>query len=138
MSTKKHDEKEPTGHKHVPGELDQPALGNKDGSMPMGMTGTASGEGDPDQKSTHNAPSTVESNLPDGSPKFMDDESKERERKRKTKAGRYRVLSPIQVATSEPDSVTRRRKSKVYQAGDVVELSQLDAESFTNGEIEPA
>lgn len=127
-----------TGQKQEPGPINTGGAGNADGSMPMGMLGGAPGpgEGDPDQKSTHNAPKTVESNLPDGSPKFMD-ASRVKRMKGRSSAGMFEVVSPIRVAVGELDSETRRRPTQTHQPGDIVELSELDAESLGDA-IKPA
>jgi len=121
---KKQDEH--TGHKHVPGDLDQPALGNADGASPMGMTG-ATGGPDPDQKSTHVAPKTVESNLPDGSPKYAD--AGKVEKKAAAKAGKYEVVNRISTKVDG--------KAKSYEAGEFVELEAAEAESLGES-IKPA
>lgn len=131
---KKNDEKDaPTGHKHVPGDLDQPAAGNPDGTMPMGMTG-ADGGADPDQKSTHNAPATVESNLPDGSPKFQD--AKAGKKVGAAKAGKYEVVSRISTKAAAGDS-TKRNQTMTHEPGAIVELDAAEAASLGDS-VKPA
>ncbi len=120
MTTKKIEEGS-TAHKQVPAPTESGPAGGSE-NMPMGMTGQASG-GDPDQKSTHVAPKTVESNLPDGSPRFADPGKVAP--KTKAKAGTYRVLSAI------------RTGGKTYEAGAEVELDADEASSL-GGNVEKA
>lgn len=106
-----------TAHKHVPGPTDAAAPSGADAeSMPMGMTGTSPQSGDPDQKSTHVSPKTVEAVLPDGSPKFAD--PGKQAKAPKPKAGKYRVLSPI------------RTGGKTHEAGAEIELDADEAASL--------
>jgi hypothetical protein len=120
---KKHDES--TGHKQEPSG-DANVVGNPEGAMPMGMTGTTS-DGDPDQKSTKVAPNTVESTLPDGSPKFADPGASAQ--KSAAKAGKYEAVT--RFTTSVDGS------SKTVEPGEIVDLEAAEAESLGDA-VKPA
>lgn len=120
---KKNDEG--TGHKQEPAPTDA-VVGNPDGAMPMGMTG-ATNDGDPDQKSTHNAPKTVESNLPDGSPKYAD--AGKAAKKTVASAGKYEAVSRF---TTKVDD-----KVRTVEAGELVELEADEAQSL-GASVKPA
>jgi hypothetical protein len=132
MSTKKIEEGS-TAHKHEPAPAGGPPGGGSE-SMPMGMTGLTSG-GDPDQKSTHVKPNTVESTLPDGSPKYADPvKSKPATRTKRT--GRYEVVTRVSTATAfNSDGVATKRAA--FEPGDVVELDADEAESL-GAAVKPA
>ena len=132
-STKKNELEGSTAHKQVPGDVDAGGASNADGPMPMGMTGTDGGP-DPDQKSTHVSPKTVESSLPDGSPKFAD--PGKTKRGAKASAGRYEVVSPITTAVGGVDA-KGIKKAKRFEPGDVVELDADEAESL-GASVKPA
>lgn len=125
---------EPTGHKRVRGEMNEGAAQSPDtGSMPMGMTGEGDSEGDPTQKSTHNAPNTEQSSLADGSPKFQDI-AKGKNRKAPIegphKAGKFRVKSPIGVAYHvKNEDGEKSRHLVTHEIGEVVELDADTANS---------
>lgn len=132
MSIKKPEEG-PTGHRHESAPAGGPAGGTSE-SMPMGMTGT-SGSPDPDQKSTHVKPSTVESNLPDGSPKYADP-GKAKPARKGSKGGRYEVVSRISTAT-ELDEKGKAVKSGSFEPGDIIELDAEEAASLGDA-VKPA
>lgn len=124
MTTKKIEEG-PTGHKQEPAPAGG-APGTSE-SMPMGMTGL-SGGGDPDQRSTHVKPNTVESNLPDGSPKFADP-GKVKPARKTARGGRYEVVSRISTATAfNNEGVATKRAT--FEPGDIVELDADEAASL--------
>lgn len=150
MATKERDKivEGPTGQQHVPPDqpLDAAPVDTAGGPMPMGMTGKPPADGmhpDPDQKSTHVKPKTVEGVLPDGSPKYMDHDAegapKKRGARRATtaKAGTYRVTGPSTVRAptgyNEDGTVSG---SKYFAPGEELELSAEDAASL-EGHIEP-
>lgn len=120
---KKHEE---TGHKQDPSGTDAGVTPNADGSMAMGMTGIDGGA-DPDQKSTHNAPKTIESTLPDGSPKFAD--APKGGKKASAKAGKFEVVSRISTKVDG--------RSKTFEIGEIVELEAGEAESLGEN-VKPA
>jgi hypothetical protein len=131
---KKHEEQQgSTAHKTEPGAT-QAGEPSGDEPMPMGMLGGAPAERkkDPDQKSTHVAPATVETTLPDGSPTYADPGTRPAKvaTKRGTegKAGRYEVVSRISTARYDRDG--NRAGSSVHEPGDVVELDADEAGSF--------
>lgn len=127
MSSKKIEEGS-TAHKAEPAPAGGPAGGPTD-QMPMGMTGApAVGGGDPDQKSTHVPPNTVESTLPDGSPKYADAPKAQPARK-SAKGGRYEVVARISTAT-QYDSEGRATKRAVFEPGDIIELDAEEAASL--------
>ncbi len=123
MTTKKHEE---TGHKQEPGNVEGALGASSDGALPMGMTGAAS-DGDPDQKSTHNAPKTIESTLPDGSPRFAD--AGKGGKKAPAKTGKFEVVARIKTKVGG--------KAKTLEAGELVELEADEAESFGDS-VKPA
>lgn len=127
-------EEGPTAHKQEPA----PAGGGPGGAegMGMGMTGAAAGR-DPDQKSTHVMPNTVESNLPDGSPKFADPgKAKASPARRRKAGGRYEVVSRISTATAfNSENVATKRG--VFEPGDVIELDDDEAVSLGDA-VKPA
>lgn len=122
----KHETTGQTGHKQVPGDVTPGAPDNATDALPMGMTGAAGGA-DPDQKSTHKAPKTVESTLPDGSPKFADPEAVKA--KPAAKTGKYVVVSRI---ITKVDG-----KSKTFEPEQEVELEAAQAESLGDA-VKPA
>lgn len=129
MSTKKIEEGS-TAHQKVHGD----AATDAGGPMGMGMTGTDAAK-DPDQKSTHVKPNTVESTLPDGSPKYADPvKSKPATRSKRT--GRYEVVTRISTATAyNSDGVATKRAA--FEPGDVIELDADEAESL-GAAVKPA
>lgn len=132
MSTKKIEEGS-TAHKAEPA----PAGGAPGGgteTMPMGMTGT-SAPADPDQRSTHVKPNTVESTLPDGSPKYADPRKTKPARKT-SRGGHYEIVSRISTATAfNSEGVATKRAT--FEPGDVVELDADEAESL-GAAVKPA
>lgn len=123
------DEERDTAHKHEAAPTDQAAPGGSPGApMPMGMTGAMTPTQDPDQKSTHNTPQTVESNLPDGSPKYADAGSQPQQGTQK-QAGKYEAVN--RFTTKVGDNV------RVVEPGEVVELKGDEATSLGDN-IKPA
>ena len=122
---------EPTGHKQETGNVDA-GLSRGEGAMPMGMTGGAGGA-DPDQKSTHNSPKTVESTLPDGSPKFADPGAtgapKSTKRGTPGKAGKYEAVNRFTTKIGDA--------RRTVEPGEVVELEADEAASLGDS-IKPA
>lgn len=125
MSTKSKIEEGSTAHKSEPLGVDAGG-GTTSGAAPMGMTGTAGG--DPDQKSTHVKPNTVESTLPDGSPKYADP-AKAKPARKSTRGGRYEVVSRITTATAF-DSEGVATKRATFEPGDIIELDAEEADSL--------
>jgi|GEM_PF-5750876 len=124
-----------TAHKQEPAPVNA-GVGGGSENMPMGMTGIGGG-GDPDQKSTHVPPNTVESNLPDGSPKFADPaKAKSRPARRSARGGKYEVVSRITTATAF-DRDGKTTKTGTFEPGDIVELDAEEAESLGDA-VKPA
>lgn len=122
-----------TAHQSVPGELDTPGV-TGDGPMPMGALGNASSAGgDPDQKSTHVPPVTVESTLPDGSPTYRDAPAKPK-KKAAVAAGKFEAVGRVTVLVTDEDG---EKRSKTYEPGDSFELDAKQAESLGEN-IKPA
>lgn len=127
---------ESTAHKRVPGDMNEGAAQSPDtGSMPMGMVGGEAGDPDPDQKSTRNAPNTLQSSLSDGSPKF-EDIAPGRKRPHNPdaphkKGGKFRVLSPIAIAYHSKDGKGEitGRQTHLHEVGEIVELDADTANS---------
>lgn len=116
-----------TAHQRDPA----PAGGAPGGeTMPMGMTGTG-GPGDPDQKSTHVPPNTVESNFPDGSPRYADKpKGKAKPATRKNAArGKYEVVNRISTATAFNEHGVAIKRA-TFEPGDVIDLDVDEAESL--------
>jgi hypothetical protein len=135
MSSKKNEDKiveGSTAHERVPPDQSLDAGGAGDGGpMPMGMAGKVPPDAmnpDPDQKSTHVKPKTVQGVLPDGSPKFMDPEAAP-ETKR-LKAGKYRVVGPGSVSVPVYDGQGNVVSTKILRPGEETELDAEDATSL--------
>lgn len=127
-------EEGPTAHKHENAPTDAGAGVPGSENMPMGMTGTMGG-GDPDQKSTHVKPKTIESNLPDGSPRYADP-GKQKPARRTNRGGRYEVVRRISTATQfNSEGVATKRGT--FEPGDIIELDVDEANSLGDS-LKPA
>lgn len=127
-----------TAHQSVPGDVDQAGVGNTDGSMPMGMLGTASsGDGDPDQKSTHVPPKTVESTLPDGSPKYVDPGAAPKKAKKPAASGTAKYEAVGRVVVPVKNDAGEVIRTKTVEAGEELDLDAETAESLGEN-IKPA
>lgn len=132
MSTKKIEEGS-TAHRVEPAPAGGAPGGGTD-AMPMGMTGTAA-PADPDQKSTHVKPNTVESTLPDGSPKYAD-LGKTKPARKTSRGGRYEIVSRISTATGY-DNQGRVSRRGTFEPGEIVELDADEAASLGDA-VKPA
>jgi hypothetical protein len=118
-----------TAHQSVPGDVEVTGAPG-DGAMPMGMLGDASSAtgGDPDQKSTHVPPKTVESTLPDGSPKYMDPPAAPKKKKASgSGTARYETVGRVIIAETDDDG---EKRTRMVEPGEVIELDEKTATSL--------